>query len=71
MTQVERSVNERRCGIDRRSRIKLSRLLYNGPERRTLKDRRSHRERRDGWVRFNKWSSVYLSDLKIAKYLKP
>ncbi len=71
MTQVERSVNERRCGVDRRNWLKVSKLLYNGPEKRKIKDRRSHGERRDGWVRTNRWSSVCLSDLKIAKYLKP
>ncbi len=27
-------------------------------------------ERRDGWVRISKWSSVNLHDLKISKYLK-
>jgi hypothetical protein len=26
-------------------------------------------ERRDGWVRINKWSSAKLHDLKISKYL--
>jgi hypothetical protein len=35
-----------------------------------LKDRRSQEERRDGWVRISKWSSVNLHGLKISKYLK-
>jgi hypothetical protein len=34
-----------------------------------LHNRRSQEERRDGWVRVSKWSSVYMRDLKIAKYV--
>jgi hypothetical protein len=64
-----RSKIERRSGKDRRKKIGLNRLLYKGPERREINDRRSQSERRNGWVRFSKWSSVNLADLKIAKYL--
>jgi len=71
MNLIERSVSERRCGIERRKRLSPKKLLYKGPEKRLRKDRRSLAERRDGWVRASKWSSVYLSDLKIAKYLRP
>jgi hypothetical protein len=28
-------------------------------------------ERRDGWIRIDKWSSVKMRDLKLAKYLQP
>jgi hypothetical protein len=34
-----------------------------------LQDRRFQEERRDGWVRINKWSSVNLHVLKISKFL--
>jgi hypothetical protein len=64
-----RSKIERRSGKDRRKKISLSRLFYNGPERREINDRRSQPERRDGWVRLSKWSSVNLADLKISKFL--
>ncbi|MEJ2104924.1 MAG: hypothetical protein P8X47_10150, partial [Ignavibacteriaceae bacterium] len=60
-----------RTGKDRRKILNLHRFFYNGPERRkALQDRRSQQERRDGWIRASKWSSVNLDGLKIAKYLK-
>jgi hypothetical protein len=64
-----RSKIERRSGIDRRRKLSFNRLFFNGPERRCTAGRRSQPERRDGWVRLSKWSSVYLADLKISKYL--
>ena len=64
-----RSKIERRSGKDRRKKLSLNRLFYYGTERRCTDDRRSQAERRDGWVRLSKWSSVYLADLKISKYL--
>ncbi|MGD2038486.1 MAG: hypothetical protein PVH28_11415 [Desulfobacterales bacterium] len=71
MPEVFRKFPERRTGKDRRKILNLHLFFYNGPERRkALKDRRSKKERRDGWVRTNKWSSVNLHDLKISKYLK-
>lgn len=71
MPEVFRKSPERRTGKDRRKILNLHRFFYNGPERRNaLQDRRSRQERRDGWIRTNKWSSVYLYDLKISKYLK-
>ena len=71
MPEVFRIFPERRIGKDRRKIFGLHRFLYKGPERRkALNDRRSQKERRDGWVRANKWSSVNLHDLKISKYLK-
>ena len=71
MPEVFRRLPERRTGKDRRKIFWLHRFFYKGPERRkALQDRRSKEERRDGWVRTNKWSSVNLYDLKISKYLK-
>jgi hypothetical protein len=34
-----------------------------------MQDRRLQKERRDGWVRISKWSSVEIQGLKIAKYI--
>jgi hypothetical protein len=34
-----------------------------------MHDRRSQQERRDGWVRISKWSSVEMQSLKIARYI--
>ncbi len=71
MPEVFRRVPERRTGKERRRVFSVHRFFYEGLERRkTLRDRRSRKERRDGWVRINKWSSVNLHDLKISKYLK-
>ena len=70
MNQKERAFTERRTGKERRKTFSLSRFLYKGEERRTLGERRSLDERRDGWVRVSKWSSVFLWDLKIAKFLR-
>jgi hypothetical protein len=71
MPEIFRRFPERRTGKDRRKIFGLQRFFYNGPERRkVLQDRRSQEERRDGWVRTQKWSSVNLQDLKIYKFLK-
>ena len=71
MPEVFRKFPERRTGKDRRRIFNFHSFFYNGTERRkALQDRRSQEERRDGWVRTNKWSSVNLHDLKISKYLK-
>jgi len=69
MYRLKRSFSDRRSGKDRRRFLSLRRLRYKGPERRALRDRRSKIERRDGWVKIGKWSSVEMQDLKIAKYL--
>lgn len=70
MPKVLRIIPERRSGKDRRRIFSLHRFFYKGPERRnTIYDRRSHEERRDGWVRISKWSSVEMQSLKIAKYV--
>jgi hypothetical protein len=71
MPEIFRRFPERRTGKDRRKIFGLQRFFYKGPERRkVLQDRRSQEERRDGWVRTQKWSSVNLQDLKIYKFLK-
>ena len=71
MFAVKRNRSDSRSGRDRRRIISLHRYLYNGPDRRkNLNDRRSQGERRAGWVRIDRWSSAYLPDLKIAKYLR-
>ncbi len=70
MPQALRIIPERRTGKDRRRIFSLHRFFYKGPERRrALHDRRLQEERRDGWVRIDKWSSAKLDDLKISKYL--
>ena len=68
---------ERRCsGVDRRTirdrrrAYNFSRFFYRGNERRSWKERRLHVERRVGWVRMSKWCSVFLKDLKIARFLR-
>ena len=71
MHQILRAIPERRSYKDRRRGYNLRRFLYDGSERRkTLYDRRSQKERRYGWIRISKWSSVKLSELKISKYLQ-
>jgi hypothetical protein len=71
MPEVFRRFIESRAGKERRKIFGRHRFFYKGPERKhVLKERRSQEERRDGWVRINKWSSVNLPDLKIYKYLK-
>jgi hypothetical protein len=71
MPEVFRIFPERRTGKDRRRVFSVHRFFYEGLERRkAMQDRRLQEERRDGWVRINKWSSVNLHDLKIYKYLK-
>jgi hypothetical protein len=43
-------------------------FLRGGTEKRGGKERRSRDERRKPWVRVDKWSSVQLKRLKIAKF---
>ena len=70
MPAIKRVSSERRSGKNRRRIISIHRFFFNGFEKRDLKDRRTNTERRDGWVRIGKWSSVKMQDLKIAKYLQ-
>ncbi len=67
----KRNFSDRRSGKNRRRFFSLHRFHYKGPERRARQDRRSQLERRDGYIRIDKWSSVNMQDLKIAKYLDP
>ncbi|MDD9304361.1 MAG: hypothetical protein HUK40_19245 [Desulfobacter sp.] len=53
---VDRRVEDRRKGFDLEA---ISRL---GTERR-VKERRTQAEKRDGWVRVSKWSSIKLTDV--------
>lgn len=70
MREIRRATLERRCCKDRRRIFSLQRFFYKEPERRkTIYDRRSQEERRDGWVRVSKWSSVEMQSLKIARYI--
>jgi len=71
MYAMKRNFSDRRSGKNRRRVFSLHRFHYKGPERRLHQDRRSLLERRDGYVRIGKWSSVNMQDLKIAKYLHP
>jgi hypothetical protein len=64
------AIVERRSGEDRRAVFSQSRFLHRRIERKNLNERRIQAERRVGWVRVNKWSSVYLWNLKIAKFLR-
>jgi len=69
MYALKRDFFDRRSGRDRRRNISLHRFFFKGPERRVMQFRRSQEERRNGWVRIDKWSSAHLPDLKIAKFL--
>ncbi len=70
MPEIKRTFLERRSGKDRRMKLNPARFFFRGSEKRGLKERRLHPERRYGWIRISKWSSVSLPDLKIAKFLK-
>jgi hypothetical protein len=70
MSAISHSIVERRSGKDRRRIFKDSSFFFERATRKNLLEQRSQAERRAGWVGVNKWSSVYLSDLKIAKFLK-
>ena len=69
MLARNRDFFDRRSTKDRRKAYRLARLLHRGSEQRSHQDRRSEAERRDGWVRITKWSSVHLKHLTISKYL--
>ena len=70
MHAMKRNFSDRRSGKNRRRLFSLHRFHYKGTERRVQQDRRSRLERRDGYVRIDKWSSVNMQDLKISKYLR-
>jgi len=70
MKKERRSMQDRRTGKERRKSISFRRFFFSDTDRREAPDRRSEDERRSGWIRFSKWSSVYLPKLKIAKFLR-
>ena len=66
MFVTKRKFFDRRSVKDRRRKIKLAYFSYKGSERRNMKERRSQAEKRDGWVRVSRWSSVCLRDIKLS-----
>jgi hypothetical protein len=64
-----RSDFDRRSGSDNRKTFLFGRITKGRDERRSGKERRSRAEARQEWVRIDKWSSVRLESLKIAKFL--
>ena len=70
MCTIDRAFFDRRSGKDRRRRIKFDWPLYKGSEKRSLNEQRSQTERREGWVKVGKWSSVRLADIKLARFLR-
>jgi len=71
MSEQTRSIKDRRTGKDRRRFPTIKQFLMRAPENRNSDQRRVAQERRTGWVRFSKWSSLDLSKYKISKFLKP
>jgi hypothetical protein len=70
MYTIDRAFFDQRSGKNRRRKIKIDWLFYKGSEERRLKERRSQTERREGWVKVGKWSSVCLSDIMLARFLR-
>ena len=71
MNLQHRAPCDRRSGAERRRFPRLKRIFAGNPGKRKVGDRRRQSERRAGWVRTAKWSSMDLSTLKISKFLKP
>ncbi|RJQ65185.1 MAG: hypothetical protein C4519_28655 [Desulfobacteraceae bacterium] len=71
MTAQQRSLQDRRSGKDRRRFPRLKQLFTKDPHQRDPLERRQQPERREGWIRLTRWSSVFLKRLKIAKFLDP
>jgi len=65
MLMVMRSDMDRRSGEDRRRAYDLDYFSNGGVERRNWKEQRSNVERRVGWTRVSKWSSVSPKALKV------
>ena len=65
MLMVMRSDMDRRSGEDRRREYDLDYFSNGGVERRNWKEQRSKAERRVGWTRVSKWSSMSLKALKV------
>jgi hypothetical protein len=65
MPEIKRASIDRRSGEDCRVVYNLDYFRNGGLERRKGKDRRTKGERRFGWVRVSKWSSVNIRELKL------
>jgi hypothetical protein len=63
VSAINRSIVERRSGKDRRRIFNHGHIFFERAARKDLLEQRSQAERGAEWVRVNKWSSVYLSDL--------
>jgi hypothetical protein len=61
-------MQDRRSGKDRRKFARLKQLLGEDLQNRAV-ERRKESERRTGWVRLTRWSSVCLEKLKLSKFL--
>ncbi len=59
-SQHRRSGLDRRTLEERRQVFSLDYFNANGEERRGRSERRNRGETRDGWVRVNKWTSVFV-----------
>lgn len=59
---IERTAAERRSGADQRRSASRIYFLRGGRERRRRNDRRQSPERRDGWLRVEKWRSICVFD---------
>ncbi len=70
MKMDRRSMQDRRTGKERRRLLNIRKYFFSLQDRRASTERRNDAERRTGWIRLTKWSSVYLPKLKIAKFLK-
>ena len=57
---------DRRSGDDRRQVYDSDYFLNGGVDRRSGKDRRQQGERRDGYIRVTKWSSVRVEKERSA-----
>jgi hypothetical protein len=66
MIAKNRSRTDRRSGEDRRKNCDLD-YLYRFADKRSGQSRRFFGERRTGWVRVNKWSSVQMDIQSIPK----
>lgn len=70
MSDIERAAIDRCSTVDRRVVYDLDYFQKGGIERRKGKNRRSHQERRNDWIRISKWTSMNIRDLKIEEFLE-
>lgn len=67
MSVIERKAIDRRSPADRRIAYDLDYFQNGGTERRKVKERRSQTERRGGWIRISRWTSVNIQGLKLEE----